>query len=56
MTFEKIISTLHELANSDKIILKTHPALGLKDESGLVGHWTFDAKDGRNQTNVGTVY
>jgi len=46
------ISSLYNTSKSYHFRLKTTPQKGLKDESGLVGHWTFDSEDGSNSTNA----
>ena len=46
------IAGLYNGTKSNKIVFKSMPSQGIKNESGLVGHWTMDAKDGSTSSTV----
>ncbi len=49
------ISSLYNSTKSYHFNIKTTPTEGLVDESGLVGHWTMNAKDGSNSATAKDV-
>ncbi len=49
------VSVKEITTTSNRFVLKSDPTMGLVNETGLVGHWTFDAKDGSTSSKVEDV-